>query len=81
MGAPSPRPAEAVPRKVRELKADLRRAGFGQRPGKGSHTVWVHPSVPFARVTLSGKDGDDADRYQEQALRDALKLIQDGDRP
>ncbi len=42
-----------MPIKVRELKARLRKAGFYPRPGKGSHTVWKHPSLPGERLTLS----------------------------
>jgi len=47
-----------VPRKVRELKADLRRAGYQRIPrrGKGSHDSWAHPAVP-GTVTISGSDG------------------------
>ncbi len=48
-----------MPRKVRELKADLRRAGCIERSGKGSHTVWQHPLVTM-RLVLAGGDGDDA---------------------
>ena len=60
-----------VPRKIRELKADLRRAGFRMRPGKGSHTSWKHPLVP-GRVVIGGGDGDDAQPYQEQEVRAAV---------
>ena len=60
-----------MPRKIRELKADLRRGGFTWRPGKGSHTVWTHPSLAD-EVTLSGNDGDDAKPYQEKQVRDVL---------
>lgn len=38
----------------------LLKAGFTYRLGKGSHTVWSHPSLPDS-LTLSGKDGSDAD--------------------
>ena len=48
-----------MPRKIRELKADLRRAGFQESSGKGSHTRWEHPLLPD-RHTVSGRDGDDA---------------------
>ncbi len=60
-----------MPRKIRELKRDLRRAGYSLRPnrGKGSHTVWEHPLVPDD-LTLSGHDGDDAKPYQEDDVRD-----------
>ena len=41
-----------MPRKLRELIADLERAGFGNRGGKGSHRNSIHPRGD--RVTLSG---------------------------
>ena len=61
-----------MPRKIRELKADLRQAGFIWRPAKGSHTRWSHPLVPDVHVTLSGNDGDDARNYQERRVHEAL---------
>ncbi len=64
-----------MPRKIRELKADLLRVGCVWRPAKGSHTRWSHPDVPDVRVTLSGNDGDDARDYQEQRVREALRKI------
>jgi predicted RNA binding protein YcfA (HicA-like mRNA interferase family) len=59
-------------KKVRELKAMLKKAGFTSRPGKGSHTVWEHPKLRD-HVTLSGNDGDDAKPYQEKQVKDAIK--------
>jgi len=70
-----------VPKKIRELKAILLKAGFAYRSGKGSHTVWSHPLLPYS-LTLSGKDGADADRYQEKDVRNALRdldTLQQGD--
>ncbi|WP_322743355.1 type II toxin-antitoxin system HicA family toxin [Sphaerospermopsis aphanizomenoides] len=32
-----------MPNKIRELKKMLKKAGFIERPGKGSHTNWTHP--------------------------------------
>ncbi len=66
-----------MPRKIRELKADLRQAGFTMRPGKGSHTVWEHPLLPES-FTLSGQDGDDARPYQERAVRALLAALRAG---
>lgn len=60
-----------MPRKKRQLRADLRRNGFTNRGGKGDHTVWVHPLVP-GHVSIDGKDGDDAKRYDEQNVCNAL---------
>jgi hypothetical protein len=64
-----------VPQKIRQLKAQLLKAGFTYRPGKGSHTVWSHPQLSYSLI-LSGKDGADADRYQERDVRNALKDLE-----
>ena len=66
-----------MPRKIRELKADLQRAGFEWRPGKGSHTVWTHPLLPSDKVTLAGNDGDDARHYHERNVRRVLAKLRD----
>jgi hypothetical protein len=58
-----------MPRKIRDLKADLRAVGARWHSGKGSHTVWSHPLVPGFEVVLAGSDGDDAKRYQERDVR------------
>lgn len=50
----------------------LLKAGFSYRSGKGSHTVWSHSILPYS-LTLSGKDGADADRYQEKDVKNVLK--------
>lgn len=65
-----------MPRKVRQLKADLSKAGFSWRPGKGIHTVWWHSLIPTIEVTVSGQDGDDAQRYQEREVREALEALE-----
>lgn len=50
-----------MPRKVRQLKVDLRRLGFGEVKGggKGSHSKWEHP-LASGPVLLAGRDGADA---------------------
>jgi predicted RNA binding protein YcfA (HicA-like mRNA interferase family) len=61
-----------MPRKIRQLIADLERAGFGLVPGgKGSHRKFQHPSLKGS-VLLSGKDGQDAQHYQEKQIRNAI---------
>ncbi|MCU0720941.1 MAG: type II toxin-antitoxin system HicA family toxin [Pirellula sp.] len=50
-----------MPRKIRELIADLENAGFENRGGKGSHRNFAHPKVTGI-VTISGQLGDDAKR-------------------
>lgn len=61
-----------MPRKIRELIADLEAAGFENRGGKGSHRNFKHP--PSAKtVTISGKLGADAKPYQEQLVKNAIR--------
>ena len=55
-----------MPRKIRQLIAELEAAGFTRgEGGKGSHRKFRHPKYAGA-VILSGKDGDDAHHYQEK---------------
>ena len=66
-----------MPRKFRELIADLRGTGFYEIPGgKGSHRKFTHLRYRGA-VTLSGKSGDDAKPYQEKQIRRAIEEIQE----
>lgn len=66
-----------MPRKIRELRSDLQRAGFllDPRRGKGSHTYWKHPLLPANTATISGHDGDDAQLYQEKIVRRVLAAL------
>ncbi|MCL1465402.1 type II toxin-antitoxin system HicA family toxin [Argonema galeatum] len=64
-----------MPRKIRELKSFLLKAGFTYRSGKGSHTKWYHPLLPIP-ITLSGNDSNDAKLYQEKDVNNALQRIQ-----
>lgn len=62
-----------MPRKVRELISDLTRAGFEKKPGgKGSHRKFVHSKVKDC-IVLSGKEGDDAKKYQEKDVKEAIE--------
>ena len=63
-----------MPRKVRELEADLRRAGFVNRGGKGSHRNYVHPSGTI--VVIAGSAGADAQSYQERQVAVALARVE-----
>ena len=60
-----------MPRKIRELIADLEKSGFVNRGGKGSHRNFTHPRVARP-VTVSGDAGDDAKKYQEKAIKAAI---------
>ena len=60
-----------MPRKIRELIADLENAGFENRGGKGSHRNFTHPKVADL-VSISGKLGDDAKKYQERVVKYAV---------
>jgi predicted RNA binding protein YcfA (HicA-like mRNA interferase family) len=69
-----------MPRKIRDLVAELLGQGFAEVPGggKGSHRKFVHERYPGA-VTLSGQPGDDAKPYQEKQVRKALEVIDEED--
>ena len=61
-----------MPRKVRELIAELEVNGFENHGGgKGSHRNFVHPNVTRP-ITISGNPGDDAKKYQERAVKRAI---------
>ena len=64
-----------MPKKIRDLKARLRKAGFRWRPGKGSHTIWEHPLADKS-VTLSGNDGQDSKRYQEIQVDEQIAVVE-----
>lgn len=64
-----------MPRKVRQLIADLEKVGFVNRGGKGSHRNFTHSKG--LRVTISGGAGDDAKHYQERDVRRALIAIKE----
>jgi predicted RNA binding protein YcfA (HicA-like mRNA interferase family) len=63
-----------MPRKIRDLVRDLQRAGFVNRGGNGSHRNFEH--AKGQRVTLSGKDGDDAKPYQEREVQAKIEESQ-----
>jgi predicted RNA binding protein YcfA (HicA-like mRNA interferase family) len=61
-----------MPPKIRDLIAELKRAGFLDRGGKGSHRNFVHSKVAEP-ITISGNSGDDAKHYQIRAVRMAIE--------
>ena len=64
-----------MPPKIRELIADLERAGFRNRGGKGSHRNFVHPNV-VKPITVSGNPGTDANPKQVRDVRRAIEESQ-----
>jgi predicted RNA binding protein YcfA (HicA-like mRNA interferase family) len=62
-----------MPRKLRELRPDLRKAGFVLARQRGSHQVWQFPEIDDAEIVLSGGDDDDAKPYQE---RDVKRIVE-----
>jgi len=55
-----------MPRKIRQLIKDLKKAGFIDRGGKGCHKNFKHPNGIM--VTISGKLNSDAKLYQEKLV-------------
>jgi predicted RNA binding protein YcfA (HicA-like mRNA interferase family) len=64
-----------MPKKVRELVAELESAGFVNRGGKGSQRNFVHPKVSKP-ITISGALGEDAKHYQVRAVNSAIEESQ-----
>ncbi|MEH2155906.1 type II toxin-antitoxin system HicA family toxin [Nostoc sp.] len=67
-----------MPRKIRELKAQIAREGFVYLPkrGKGSHECWRHTLLKKT-LTIPGKDGDDVPIYLEKQLASLLTELQE----
>jgi len=63
-----------VPRKIRELKAQLQKAGCVCENVRGSHAKWSHHEVS-GKLILSGNDGADAKPYQEKMVTNYLRAI------
>jgi predicted RNA binding protein YcfA (HicA-like mRNA interferase family) len=63
-----------MPPKIRELKKQLHDAGFLERQGKGSHSIWYFPNT-LIRVTIAGNDGADAKKYLEDDVRRKIELL------
>lgn len=62
-----------MPPKIRELIAELERHGFVNRGGKGSHRNFRHPLG--AKVTLSGKPSNDAEKYQVKLVTEEIRKV------
>ena len=60
-----------IPRKIRELLSELRKAGFVVDRQKGSHRQFKHPSF-HGLITVSGAEGDDVKTYQERQVAKAI---------
>ena len=65
-----------MPPKIRELEARLLVAGFICRGGKGSHRNYTHPLLKRV-VTISGRAGADAERYQERQIDQAIREVEE----
>ncbi|MDQ3749396.1 MAG: type II toxin-antitoxin system HicA family toxin [Acidobacteriota bacterium] len=53
--------------------AELEQNGFKNRGGKGSHRNYEH--ILGVRLTISGKLGDDARKYQVKLVKDSIKKV------
>ncbi len=64
-----------MPRKIRELIAELEKAGWRSiSGGKGSHRKFAHPASS-RKIILSGASGADAHHYQEKAAKIAVREV------
>lgn len=58
-----------MPRKIRQLLAELRGAGFTKIHQVGSHRKFEKNGI---KVQVSGNAGDDAKSYQEKQVKKAI---------
>ena len=66
-----------MPRKIRQLIADLEQAGFHLVDGgKGSHHKVEHDQLTRT-IVLSGKSGADAKPYQEKLVKIGIQEAED----
>lgn len=65
-----------MPKKIRELKSMLLKAGFTCRPGKGSHSKWIHAKLSKS-IIIAGKDGSDVKTYLEKQVNEALEALKE----
>lgn len=64
-----------MPRKIRQLAADLQKAGWILTSGgKGSHRKFVHPGSD-RKLILRGANATDAHPYQEKLVKAALREV------
>lgn len=62
-----------MPPKIRQLVADLRKAGFDNTGrGKGSHRQYEHRASGTV-ATICGHDGDDAKPYLVKHVREKIE--------
>lgn len=62
-----------MPKKIRELIKELKKAGFVDRGGKGSHRNFRHPAG--GKITISGSLGHDAKKYQEREVESVIREV------
>ncbi len=62
-----------MPKKIRELISMLEKADFYNRGGKGSHRNFLHSSG--VKITISGKLGSDALKYQEKEVKSKIEEV------
>ena len=66
-----------MPRKKREVRRDYRRAGSWKKQVKAViQRDYRHPSLQ-RNYAVAGHDGEDAKRYDDDNLREALMLLEE----
>ncbi len=67
-----------MPRKLRQIRAELRALGFYLARQAGSHETWRHACGH--QVGLAGADGNDVKPYQERLLLAARAAVEESAR-
>lgn len=63
-----------MPRKVHELRAELRKEGVTTSRQAGSHETW-DTKMPGIAIHLAGHGGVDAKDYQEKQVRESIRAV------
>lgn len=63
-----------MPKKIREIRKILRKAGFIAVQGKGSQEKWIHPLLAD-HIVVAGKDGSDAKAYLEKQVKQLIEAV------
>ncbi|MGH2516554.1 MAG: type II toxin-antitoxin system HicA family toxin [Ktedonobacterales bacterium] len=70
-----------MPRKLRELRRDLRRDGWYLDRQRGtSHQTWKHDLALDFPIVLAGHDGADAKDYQEKLVHEGQQRTREARR-
>jgi predicted RNA binding protein YcfA (HicA-like mRNA interferase family) len=64
-----------MPRKIRQLRAELFASGAYVASKKGSHEKWKHQQISGSLTLAYHKEGQDVGQYQERDVKQFIRRI------